>query len=234
MKINGLDGRSGFCKLSETAISKSTVTFAGGYVFIAGKGPESYFDTLVDATVKGGVALPVGAVVRLDAWETAETSPLKEGDTCTAIEMDVSSWTKDCPAGSQEGEIDYTTQEDHVAGRKDLRGDDNITETGTINGLYDTASDMQRELEGLFIPRIVDTGKGATRKVTYIPRQKGKTYWHWFTYHEMSDEGEVEVTLFRKLRISSISAAQPETGTIPFSFNYTMLDHYQYERTVSA
>lgn len=231
MKTMATDGRSGFCKeLPE--VTKATANFAGGFGLIKEKAATaSYFDTLRDAAVSKGEVLPIGAVVKVPAWESAAASPLAEGDIFIPIDMSASCWTTDVAAGAQEGSVDLTTQCDVIAGKKDVQGDGNITDTGTINGLFRTDSPMQRTLEGLFRPRIVDDGSG---KVTFIARQKNQTFWHWFTYREMTEVGETEITLFRRMRIAQISQGQPASGGVPFNFNYETQETYQYEEVIST
>ena len=230
MKTSAIDGRSGFCIKAETEITIETALFKGGFGFIVAKGANSYFDTLVDATLTEGKALIVGAPVKLPAWEETGANPLSEGDKVIPFDMDISCWTTDCPVSPQEGELDRTTQCDRIAGRKNLSGDGIISESGTINGLFETDSDLQRELEGLFRTRVVEKGG----KITMIPRDSAKTFWHFFVYREMTEEGEVEVTVFRNMRIPQLSAGQPASGNTPFNFNYTTLESWQYESTIPA
>lgn len=228
MKIQATDGRSGFIKLGDK-VDSSTATFKGGFCFIKAKGTASHFDQLKDSALADGIELPVGAVTRLPSWDKSADNPLTEGDEATEISMDISCWTTDCPASAQEGEVVVTTQCDVIAGRRAVQGDGVVVETGTINGLFYTDSEMQRELEGLFRNRIIDDGG----KVTLVPRSR-KDFWHFFTYREMSDAGEVEITLFRRMFIPQINAGQPASGSTPFNFNYTTLESWQYEETIAA
>ena len=230
MNTSAIDGRSGFCKDAAAELTIETAVFAGGFGFITAKGASSYFDTLKDAALLKGKALVVGAPVELPAWETTAGNPLVSGDKVMPFTMDISCWTTDCPVSSQEGELDQTTQCDRIAGRKKLAGDGIYSESGTINGLFQTDSEMQRELEGLFRTRIV----AKAGKVTMLPRDSNKQFMHFFIYREMTEAGEVEITLFRKMRIPQISAGQAATGNTPFNFNYTTLESWQYENTVPA
>lgn len=227
MKLVSIDGRSGFCQPGDSLTAESA-TFKGGFVFIRAKGTGSHFDTLLDDSIDGAKALPVGAVVKLPAWDKSEDNPLISGDEAESIGMEISCWTTDCPASMQEGEVVESTQCDIINGRRAVRGDGIVVESGTANGLYDTDSEMQRELEGLFRNRIIHKDD----KVSLRPR-KQKDFWHWFKYREMTDAGEVEVTLFRRMFIPQISAGQPTSGSIPFSFNYTTLETWQYEETIA-
>ncbi|AEC02034.1 hypothetical protein [Parasphaerochaeta coccoides] len=233
MKITSTDGRSGFCK-ELLEVTKATASYSGGFAFIKAKGVSSYFDTLLDASISGSKVLPIGAPVHVPAWAAAAQSPLTEGDVIIPIDMSVSCWTTDVARSRQEGTVDLTTQCDVINGRRTVVGDGNIVDSGTISGLFDTESDMQRELEGLFSKRIVDSGAGSGRKVSFIPRQKDKTYWHWMARREMSELGEVEITIFRKMRIAQIDSGQPATGGVPFNFNYETQDDWQYEKVVTA
>jgi hypothetical protein len=230
MNTSAIDGRSGFCKDAAAELTIQTAVFAGGFGFITAKGASSYFDTLKDAALLKGKALVVGAPVELPAWETTAGNPLTDGDKVMPFSMDISCWTTDCPVSSQEGELDQTTQCDKIAGRKKLAGDGIYSESGTINGLFQTDSEMQREIEGLFRTRIV----AKAGKVTMLPRDSNKQFMHFFIYREMAEAGEVEITLFRKMRIPQISAGQAATGNTPFNFNYTTLESWQYENTVPA
>ena len=229
MKVKAIDGRSGFCEEAAENLDSTTAIFAGGYGFIKAKGTASYFDTLLDSAIVGGKALTVGAVVKLPGWAESASNPLTEGDEVVPVSMEHSCWSTDCPVSSQEGELNQTTQCDHIAGRQDLRGDGVVTESGTINGLFMTDSEMQRQIEGLFRNRIIDKGG----KVTLVPRTE-KVFWHFFIFREMTDEGEIEVTIFRKMRIPQVSEGQPTSGNTPFNFNYTTLETWQYERTIPA
>lgn len=230
MKTSAIDGRSGFCKNAAEEITIETATFKGGFGFITAKGTTSYFDTLVDSTLKGGKALAIGAPVKLPSWDATASCPLKEGDKVMPFSMDISCWTTDCPVSPQEGELDQTTQCDRIAGRKKLVGDGIISESGTINGLFETDSEMQRELEGLFRTRVVEK----EGKITMIPRDSNKQFLHFFIYREMTEAGEVEITIFRKMRIPQLNAGQAASGNTPFNFNYTTLESWQYESTVPA
>lgn len=228
MKLMATDGRSGFCNPGDT-LDSTSATFGGGFCFIKAKGTSTYFDTLQDSTLTGGKALPVGAVVKLPAWDKSGDNPLTEGDQAEVIAMDISCWTTDSPASAQEGEVVESSQCDIIAGRRAVRGDGIVVESGTFNGLYNTDSEMQRTIEGLFRNRIIDAGG----KVTMLPRTR-KNFWHFFIYREMTEAGEVEITLFRKMFIPQINAGQPASGSIPFSFNYTTLESWQYEETIGT
>lgn len=228
MKVSAIDGRSGFCKKAAAEITIETAVFAGGFGFITAKGASSYFDTLLDSTLSEGKALVVGAPVRLPAWEATAGNPLAEGDKVLPFSMDISCWTTDCPVAPQEGELDQTTQCDRMEGRKNLAGDGIISESGTINGLFETDSELQRELEGLFRTRVVEKNE----KITMVPRNSNKQFWHFFVYREMTEAGEVEISIFRKLRIPQLNAGQAASGNTPFNFNYTTLESWQYETTV--
>ena len=230
MKIKSIDGRSGFCKNAAAEVTVETASFAGGYGFITAKGAISYFDTLVDSSLTKGKALVVGAPVHLPAWALTADCPLETGDKVMPFSMDISCWTTDCPVSPQEGEIDLTSQCERIAGTKHLVGDGIISESGTISGIFMTDDDMQRELEGLFRQRIISKAG----KVTLIPRQADMTFWHWFTYRQQNESGEVEITLFRKMRIPQLSEGQGSSGAVPFNFNYTALESWQYETTVPA
>ena len=227
MKLKAIDGRSGFCEEAAAEISVETALFAGGFGIIKAKGTASYFDTVVDSTVAGGKALPVGAIVKLPAWEASAGNPLETGDKVLPLTCDISCWATDCPVSYQEGELNQTTQCDRIAGRKVLVGNGDVSESGTINGLFMTDSAQQRQLEGLFRHRVIDKDG----KITMVPKQD-KTFWHWFTYREMTDATETEITLFRKMRIPQVTAGQPAEGNVPFNFNYTTLESWQYERII--
>lgn len=230
MKINRIEGRSGFCKEMEAPLTSSSESFAGGFGLIAAKGASSYFSTIVDASVEDGKELEVGMPVYLKAWSSQEDNPLEEGDEVLPWNMSLSCWTTDCAYAPSQGTIDGTTQCDLVAGRKDIKLDGNVAESGSINGLYETESEMISEFEGLFANRIID---GADKK-TWVPVKSDKVYWHWFRTREVTLVGEVEKTIIRKMVVTGITESQPTSGYIPFNFNYTTLESYQYEREVSA
>lgn len=229
MKINSIEGRSGFLVEREAELTNTTSSFGGGFALITQKGAVSYFDTLKDDSVEGGEALPVGCPVWLDAWATQEKCPLKEGDACMPWDMRISCWTTDCPDSAQEGEVDLTSQCNRIAGEKEIVGDGNVTETGTINGFYDSRNEMQAAITGLFHDRVIHDGS----KVTYVPRQKDQVFWHFFKYREMREVGEIERTIIRRMRISQFTAGQGASGGVPFNFNYTALKTWRYEKVVS-
>lgn len=229
MKVNSTDGRSGFLIDQEAELTSATVAFSGGFAMITAKGAASHFDTLKDETIEGGEALPVGCPVWLEAWDSQANNPLKEGDSCTPWDMRISCWTTDCPESAQEGEVDLTSQCNLIAGEKEIIGDGNITETGTINGFYDSKNQMQAALAGLFHDRVVHDGD----KVTYVPRQKDQVFWHFLKYREMKEIGEIERTVIRKMRITQFTAGQGTSGGVPFNFNYSTLKTFRYERKVS-
>lgn len=228
MKANYTEGRSGFFKEGEI-LTNSALSFGGGFCIIKSKGATSYFDTLKDTSIKGAKNLEVGMPIFLKAWTSSELCPLKEGDEVIPIEMHMSCWTTDCPASYSEGSIDRTSQCDIALGKKDLAGDGNISESGTINGYYESESEMQRFIEDNFITRIIDKDD----KVSLVPINKNKTYWHWFKTREENASGEVETTLIRKIIISGFSAGQPSSGATPFNFSYTTLESYNYSKEVA-
>lgn len=230
MKITAIDGRAGFCTEAATTIKSTDAVFDGGFCIIKKKGTSSYFDSVVDSTIKGGKALPIGAIVFLEGWEKTADCKLVAGDEVAPLVMDISCWVTDTPLGAQEGEVDLTTQCDRIAGRKNIVGDGNITDGGTINGFLDTASEMQRQIEGLFRDRIIDKGG----KITLLPKQGNNNYLTFLIHREMSEAGEVEITVFRQMRIPQIAQGHPASGGIPFNFNYTTLESWQYERTIPA
>ena len=232
-KITIRDGRSGFL-MEGTELTSTSETFAGGFCLIKAKGATSYFDTIVDDAIEGGRALDVDEPVYIKAFTSTTDNPLKEGDIVIPFDMRVSCWTTDCPNNASEGQLDLTSQCDWLKGKKDIRGDGNVTESGTISGYYDTDSEMQRVIESLFRPVIKDRGTGESRKVTYIPKRKDKVLWHFFIIRETSEVGEIETTLIRRMYIDNFSADAPSSGGVPFNFNYTSLASYSYEKEVTA
>lgn len=231
MRPTAIDGRAGFCVEAAEALNSTTAIFGGGFCIIKKKGTGSYIDTLADANVKGGKALPVGAVVYLEGWSKSEDNDLVLGDELTPISLDLSCWVTDTPLTAQEGEVDLTTQCDRIEGKKHIVGDGNVTDGGTISGWMDTDSSMQRQMEGLFRNRIVDAGG----KITLLPKDSGsQNYLHFLKHREMAEAGEVEITVFRKMRITQLNQGHPASGGVPFNFNYTTLEQWQYERTIPA
>lgn len=229
MKISAKDGRSGFLKLG-TELTKTSAKFDGGWVLIKAKAKTgSYFDTLMDASIIGGKALPVGAWLKLDAWETAAATPLKEGDVVIPAELKLTCWTTDVPNSASRSTGDRTTQCDLIEGRRDVFLEDQVSDSGTINGLYNTASEMQRDLEGNFRSRTI----AAAGKATWIPKQEGVPVWHDMVRREMTEAGEVEITLIRKMMITSVDEGQPASGNIPFNFGYETLESQQFEELVA-
>lgn len=230
MKINRIEGRSGFCKEQEAPLTSSSESFAGGWGLITAKGASSYFATIVDDSIVGGKELEVGMPVNLKAWSSQDDNPLEEGDEVTPWNMSLSCWTTDCAYAPSQGKIDGSSQCDTAKKRKNLQLDGNISDSGSINGLYETESEMISEFEGLFANRIID----GDDKKTWIPIKTDKTYWHWFRTREVSAVGEIEKTIIRRMLIDGIVENQPTSGFIPFNFNYTTLESYQYERKVST
>lgn len=227
MKVNYSEGRSGFFKKGEVLTNQS-VSFAGGFCLIKQKGASSYFDTIKDASIEGGKALEKDMPVYLEAWNSQEACPLKEGDEVIPLEMAMSCWTTDCPASYSEGAIDRTSQCNIVQGVKDITGDGVVSESGSISGFYETDSEMQRFIEDNFVPSIVDNGT----KKTYVPIKKDKKYLHWFKTRETTESGEVETTLIRDMLISGFSAGQPSSGAVPFNYSYTTLRSFNYRKEV--
>lgn len=229
MKVNYTEGRSGFFKEGEK-LTKSTAKYSGGFGIITKKGAISYFDSVKDEDVTEGKALEEGMPVFLKKWDSEETNPLKEGDEVQALIQRLSCWTTDCPVAATEGTVDVTSQCDIAKGAKDIRPDGNIQETGTINGYYETESEMQRALEDKFIAHIED-GEG---KITYVPRDNTSPLWHFFIARETETVGETEQILIRKMFISGFTTGQGSSGFNAFSFNYSTLEAYNYRRKINA
>lgn len=229
MKVQATDGRSSFL-VEKTKLTSTTASFEGGWCMIVKLGASSYFDTIKDTSITDGVALKKGYPVLLPEWSAVGDNPLTEGDEVMSMEKKVTCWTTDCPQGMSEGEVDQTTQCDIIEGRKDIVGDGNVSDTGSINGLFNTDSELQREFEGIFADRIIDKGG----KKTLILRKKDQTYLHLFCYREMTDSGEVEVYRIRRMRITGVTEGQAQNGNTPFSFNYNTLQRWNYERTIPA
>ena len=227
MKVNYSEGRSGFFKKG-AVLTKQSASLGGGFCLITAKGASSYFDTIKDTSIEGGKALEKDMPVYLEAWNSQETCPLKEGDEVIPLEMAMSCWTTDCPASYSEGAIDRTSQCDIVQGVKDITGDGVVSESGSISGFYETDSEMQRFIEDNFVPSIVDNGT----KKTYVPIKKDKKYLHWFKTRETTESGEVETTLIRDMLISGFSAGQPSSGAVPFNYSYTTLRSFNYRKEV--
>ena len=232
-KITITDGKSGFLK-EGTELTSTSQSFDGGFCLIKAKGATSYFDTLVDSSIEGGKALDVEMPIYIEKFTSQEDNPLEEGDVVIPFDMRVSCWTTDCSNNASEGQIDLTSQCEWLEGKRDIRGDGNISDSGTISGYYETDSEMQRKIENLFRPVIKDTATGGTKKVTYVPRSKDKTMWHFFITRVTDVVGETERTLIRKMYIDGFTADAPTSGGVPFNFNYTTLASFSYEREVSA
>lgn len=232
-KVNYTEGRSGFL-VPATELTSMSESFAGGFCLIKAKGATSHFDSCVDAEVEGGKALEVDMPVWLDAWSESGSNPLEEGDVVVPFDMHTSCWTTDCANSVSEGTVEVTSQCDWLAGRKDIRRDGNITESGTISGYYMTDSEMQRAIEALFSATIEHSGKGEQAKITYVPRTEDNQMWHFLVVRETSTVGEVERTIIRKMAISGFTADVPSNGYVPFNFSYTSMARYNYAREVSA
>lgn len=233
MKVNNVEGRSGFL-VPGTELTSTSESFAGGFCLIKAKGATSYFDTVVDDSIEGGRALEVDMPVWIDAFSDAESNPLEEGDIVIPFDMRVSCWTTDCPNSVSEGTVDVTSQCDWLDGKKDIRRDNNPTESGTISGYYETDSEMQRAIEQLFRPSITHEGKGESAKITFVPRSKENQFWHFLVTRSTETVGEVERTIIRKMAITGFTADVPNSGYVPFNFNYTTCASYGYDREISA
>ena len=233
MKVNKTEGRSGFL-VPGTELTSTSESFAGGFCIIRSKGASSWFDTLVDPSIEGGQPLDVDMPVYIEAFSGLEDNPLEEGDVVVPFDMRISCWTTDCANNVSEGTVEITTQCDWMMGRKDVRRDGNPTESGTINGYYETDSDMQRAIEKLFRKQIVDTGASGQKKVTFVPRTEDNQFWHFLVVRETNTVGDVERTLIRKMAITGFTADHPQSGYVPFNFNYTTCDSYDYSREVGA
>lgn len=233
MKVNYVEGKSGFL-VPGTELTSVSESFAGGFCIIKAKGATSYFDTVKDSSVEGGRALDTDMPVWIDAFSEVAGNPLEEGDVVIPFDMKVSCWTTDCPNNVSEGTVDVTSQCDWLAGRKDIRRDGNRSESGTINGYYETDSEMQNSIERLFRPTIKHEGKGESAKITYIPYTQDNQFWHFLVTRVTNTVGEVEKTVIRKMAITGFTADSPSSGYVPFNFNYTAMASFNYEREVSA
>lgn len=229
MKATFKDGRSSILVPGEE-ITSTSESYAGGWVRIAALGASSYFDTLKDSGIEGGEAVKVGDIIRLKAFGDGVTNPLSTGDKVVALEAKVTCWTTDCNNGFTEGTIDLTTQCDIINNRRDIVGDGNVQDTGTINGLFDTNSELQREMEGMFTRRIISKNG----KITAIDKKKDQEIIHLFCYKEQKDAGDVQVYRIRRMRVSGLSEGQPSNGATPFNYNYETLESWNYEETVAA
>ena len=230
MKVSSQEGRSGFFKNTEEELTSLTASFKGGWGIITGKGATSFFDSAVDASIEGGKALDVGKPVYIPAFSEVDENPLEEGDTVAVYEMSVSCWTTDRNYSPSEGEVDVTSQCDEIAGKRDLRPDGNITETGTVNGYYETESEMIEVMTSFFTPVITD----ANGKLTLSNPPKEKTLWTFLKVRETDTVGEVEKTIIRRQKISGLTLGSSQSGYFSFNYNYTTLESYEYRREVSA
>lgn len=232
MKVNYNEGRSGFFSLAKENLTISSASFEGGFVLVKAKGATSYFDAIKDTTIIGGVAIDTETPVYLDGWKSAEDNPLAEGDVVVAMNPSISCWTTDSPYSPSEGEIDRTSQCDFINHRKDISGDGVITETGTINGYYETEASIQREIEARFTDTIEHTyAENGAVKVTMRPQSNSEPMWH-FMITKNADPGDVLITKIRLMRISGYSAGLPSSGAVPFNFNYTTLKSFSYNREI--
>ena len=233
MKVEATSGRSGFLVAKEAPLNNQSASYDGGFCLIDAKGATSYFDTVVDESIEGGKALEVGCPVKLEAWASQDNCPLKEGDTVTPWDMRISCWTTNHPHGLSEGTVDVTSQCDIIKGQRDIRGDGNITGSGTVNGYLETDSEMQDFIKEHFSETIRHNGKDTSTKITLVPRKKDSTFWTFFTTRETTVVGEVEETIIQKVKIDSFNMDQPDSGFIPFNYSYTTLATYNYRKEVS-
>lgn len=230
MKVSSKEGRSGFFKETTEELTSESASFKGGWGIITGKGATSYFDSAVDDSIEGGKALDVGNPVYIPAFNDAESNPLEEGDTVAIYEMSVSCWTTDRNYSPSEGEVDVTSQCDEIAGKRDVRPDGNITETGTVNGYYETESEMIDVITSFFTPVITD----ADGKLTLSSPPKEKTLWTFLKIRETDTVGEVEKTIIRRQKISGLTLGSAQSGYFSFNYNYSTLESYEYRREISA
>lgn len=230
MKVSSKEGRSGFFKDTGEELTSSTASFKGGWCFITKKGTTSYFDSAVDEGIEGGKALEVGCPVYIPPFSQAEDNPLEEGDEVEVFEMSVSCWTTDRNYSPSEGEVDVTSQCDEIAGKRDLRPDGNISESGSVNGYYETESEMIDIMSSFFAPVITDSNG----KLTLSSPPKDKTLWTFLLLRETDTVGEIEKTIIRKQKISGLILGSSQSGYFSFNYNYTTLESYEYRREVSA
>ena len=230
MKVSSKEGRSGFFKETTEELTSESASFKGGWGIITGKGATSYFDSAVDDSIEGGKALDVGNPVYIPAFNDAESNPLEEGDTVAIYGMSVSCWTTDRNYSPSEGEVDVTSQCDEIAGKRDVRPDGNITETGTVNGYYETESEMIDVITSFFTPVITD----ADGKLTLSSPPKEKTLWTFLKIRETDTVGEVEKTIIRRQKISGLTLGSAQSGYFSFNYNYSTLESYEYRREISA
>lgn len=230
MKVSSKEGRSGFFKSTGEELTSTTATFKGGWCIITGKGASSFFDTAVDDSIEGGMPLDVGCPVYIKAFTQVNDNPLEEGDTVEAYEPSVSCWTTDRNYSPSEGEVDVTSQCDEIRGKRDVRPDGNITESGTVNGYYETDSEMIDVMSSFFSPVITDKDG----KYTLSNPPKDKTLWTFLIVRETDTVGEVEKTIIRKQKISGLTLGSSQSGYFSFNYNYSTLESYEYRREVSA
>lgn len=230
MKVSSQEGRSGFFKETSEELTSESASFGGGWGIITGKGATSYFDSVVDDSIENGKALDVGNPVYIPAFSDAESNPLEEGDMVAIYEMSVSCWTTDRNYSPSEGEVDVTSQCDEIAGKRDVRPDGNITETGTVNGYYETESEMIDVMTSFFTPVITDSDG----KLTLSNPPKEKTLWTFLKIRETDTVGEIEKTIIRRQKISGLTLGSSQNGYFSFNYNYSTLESYEYRRKVGA
>ena len=230
MKVSSKEGRSGFFKVTDEELTSTTATFKGGWGIITAKGATSYFDGAVDSSIEGGKALDVGCPVYIKAFSQVNDNPLEEGDTVETYDASVSCWTTDRNYSPSEGEVDVTSQCDEIRGKRDLRGDGNISESGSVSGYYETDSEMIDVMASFFAPVITDKDG----KLTLSNPPKEKTLWTFLIIRETDTVGEIEKTIIRKQKISGLTLGSSQSGYFSFNYNYSTLESYEYRRKISA
>ena len=172
----------------------------------------------------------MGCPVYIKAFSQVDDNPLEEGDTVEIYDASVSCWTTDRNYSPSEGEVDVTSQCDEIRGRRDLRGDGNISESGSVNGYYETDSEMIDVMASFFAPVITDKDG----KLTLSNPPKEKTLWTFLIVRETDTVGEIEKTIIRKQKISGLTLGSSQSGYFSFNYNYSTLESYEYRREISA
>lgn len=232
-KVMYTEGLSGFL-VEGTELTHESASFGGGFAIIKAKGAASYFDTVVDTSLEGAKALEVDMPVYLKAWTAVAQNPLKEGDIVIPFDMRTSCWITDTPNSVTEGTVDLTSQCDWLEGRRDIKGDGNYTDSGSVNGYFESESEMQKQLGRCFRNTVVHSGTGDATKISWLPIKSDKTFWHFLITRRTDVVGETEVTIIRKMLINGIHSDVPSSGGVPFNYDYTTLAAFRYEREVAA
>ena len=163
-----------------------------------------------DSSVAGGQGLKVGQVVHL--WKGQS---LADGDAVYPLTLTLIGFVKDVSNARQGQTYDVSTQENLEGGVREYIIGAFTEGSGTINGVFETDSDAQRELLNQFAEITIDDGKNITR----LPAKQTKQD-YMLSRRETEIVDETAVWEHFPVTVESINCDKPLDGEQNFNFNY--------------